>query len=234
MKRFERIGIFVATTTASNARALPEHNFVGEKTMNRISKLIGVGAFALMFLALPSIASAQWYPGGNGGYGGNRGYNNDLRQVADRLVRQSRDFERRVDDRVDNRNDRGGWGNNRGGGWGNNRGGGYYNDDLKQVAGDFRRASEHFEDKYGNGRNLRNSEDAARRLLDAASRMDNALRSGGRNRGNINGQWNSMRGDLNMIARTYGYNGGYNRGGNNRYPNRNDDWRNRIPFPLPF
>jgi hypothetical protein len=216
--------------------------------MNRISKFIGVGAFALVFLALPSIASAQWYPGGNnGGYGGgNGGYgngrygNNDLRYVADRLVRQSKDFERRVDNTVDRQDDRGGWGNNRGGVWGNNRSGGYYNDDLKELAGDFRRAAEHFEDKYGNGRDLRNSERAAGRLLDAASRMDNALRNsggrrGGRNNSNINGQWNSMRGDINAIAQTYGYNGGYNRGGNNnRYPNRNGDWRNRIPFPLPF
>lgn len=223
-------------------------NFVGEKTMNRISKFIALGVFGLVFLALPSIASAQWYPNGNGGYGnggyGNGRYNNDLRNVADRLVRQSKDFERRVDNTVDNR---GGWGNNRNGGWGNNRNGGYYNDDLKQMAGDFRRAAEHFESKYGNGRDLRNSEDAARRLLDAASRMDNALgngggynRGGGRNgrygnNNNLNGQWNSMRGDINAIANTYGYNGGYNnRGNNNRYPNRNGDWRNRIPFPLPF
>lgn len=213
---------------------------LGEIKMKRISKLAAFGAFAVMFLALPSIASAQWYPGGNGGYGnggyGNGRYNRDLRGVADRLVDRSRDFERRVDNTVDRRNDRRDdrWGNR--GGWGNNRGGygGYYNDDLKQIAGDFRRAAEHFEDKYGNGRNLRNSEDAARRLLDAASRMDYALRNSGRGRGNLNGQWNSMRGDLNMIANTYGYNGYNNRGNNNRYPNRNGDWRNRIPFPLPF
>ena len=211
---------------------------VGEKRMNRISKFIALGAFGLMFLALPSIASAQWYPGSNGGYGnggyGNGRNGNDLGYVADRLVRQSKDFERRVDNSVDNR-----------GGWGN-RNGGYYDNDLKELAGDFRRAAEHFEDKYGRGRDLRNSEDAARRLLDAASRMDNALRNNrggwGNNRSgryggnnNLNGQWNSMRGDINAIANTYGYNGGYNnRGNNNRYPNRNGDWRNRVPFPLPF
>ena len=213
--------------------------------MNRISKFIALGVFGLVVLALPSIASAQWYPGNNGGYGnggyGNGRYGNNLENVADRLVRQSKDFENRVDNTVDNRNDR----------WGN-RNGGYYNNDLKQLAGDFRRAAENFENKYGRGRDMRNSEDAARRLLDAASRMDNALRNNGgwgnnRNNGgwgnnrngrygsnnnNLNGQWNSMRGDVNAIANAYGYNGGYN----NRYPsnNRNGDWRNRIPFPLPF
>jgi hypothetical protein len=33
-----------------------------------------------------------------------------------------------------------------------------------------------------------------------------------------------------------GIGGGYNGGYNNRYPrtNRNGNWRNSIPFPLPF
>lgn len=182
--------------------------------MKQISKLVAFGAFAVAFLALPSIASAQWFPGGQGGYGNRGGYNQDLRRVADRLVDRSKDFERRVDNTVDRRNDRGGWGNNRGG---------YYNNDLKQLAGDFRRAAENFEKRYGNGRNLRNSEDAAARLLDAASRMDNALRNARLNN-NLYGQWNSMRGDINAIANTYGYNRG-----NNRYPNRSG---NRFPFPF--
>lgn len=198
--------------------------------MNRISKWLALGTFAFVVLALPSAASAQWYPGGNGGYGN---YNRDLRGVADRLVSQSKNFERRVDNTVDRRNDRNDrWGNR--GGWGNNRGsygGGYYSDDLKQMAGDFRRAAEHFEKKYGNGRDLRNSEDAARRLLDTASRMDNALRGAGYNNA-LASQWNSMRNDLNMVASTYGY-GNYNNRGNNRNNrNRNGGWINRLPFPF--
>lgn len=185
--------------------------------MNRISKTLAICAFSLVILALPSIASAQWYPN-NGPYYG--GQNRDLRNVARNLKDRSRDFERQVDRSVDNRNDR----RDR---WGN-RGGGYGNNDLKQLAGDFRRAADHFEDKYGNGRNLRNSEDAARRLLDSASRLDRALQDS-RVR-NLNGQWNSMRRDLNMVAQTYGYN----------YNNRNRNQRNtgtRFPtgrFPWPF
>ena len=200
--------------------------------MNKVKNFIAISAFSLMVLALPSAVSAQWFPGGNNGpYYGGQG--RDLRHVADRLKDRSRDFEKRVDNVVDRRDDRrdnrGGWGNNRGG-WGNQ---GYYQGDLKQLAGDFRRAADHFEDKYGNGRNLRNSEDAARRLLDSATRLENAMR-GMRMNNQLMGQWNSMRGDLNMVANTYGYN--YNRGRNTRNGgnNRNGDWRNRIPFPLPF
>lgn len=184
--------------------------------MNRISKLFTIGAFSLVIMALPVVASAQWYPN-NGPYYG--GQNRDLRRVARNLKDRSRDFERQVDNRVDNRNDRrSGWGNR----------GGYVNDDLKQLAGDFRRAADHFEDKYGNGRNMRNSEDAARRLLDSASRLDIALRNA--RMGNLNGQWNSMRRDVNLIGQAYGYN----------YNNRNRNQRNtgtRFPtgrFPWPF
>jgi hypothetical protein len=189
--------------------------------MNKISKIIAISAFAFVVLALPSVASAQWYPQ-QGPYYGNQG--RDLRGVADQLRTRSRNFERRVDDFV-NRGYR-----NRGGY------GGYYGDrrsanDLKQRARDFRRASDNFRSKYGNGRNLRNSEDAARRLLDAGSRLDNALRMS-RVDGRLMGEFNSMRGLLNQVANTYGYN--YNRG-NQRYPNnRNGDWRSRVPFPLPF
>ncbi len=178
--------------------------------MNRISRILAISAFSLAFLALPSIASAQWFPNGGPSYGGQ---NRDLRNVARNLKDRSRDFEKRVDQRVDNRR-------------GNNRG--PINDDLKQLAGDFRRAADHFEDKYGNGRNLSNSQDAARRLLDSASRLENALRYS--RVPNLNNQWNSMRRDLNMVAQTYGYN----------YNNRNRNQRNtgsRFPtgrFPWPF
>lgn len=200
--------------------------------MKKISKLIAISAFSLMVLALPSVASAQWYPRPQqqGPYYGNQG--RDLRGVADQLKNRSRQFERRVDDYVDRGyGNRGGYGGY--GGYGNR---GSYNNDLKSLAGDFRRAADHFENRYER-RDLRRSEDAARRLLDSGSRLDNALRVS-RVDGRLLGEFNSMRGLLNQIANTYGYN--YNRG-NQRYPqqqryptNRNGDWRNRIPFPLPF
>jgi hypothetical protein len=184
--------------------------------MNKVKNFIAISVFSLMVLALPSVASAQWYPGGNNGpyYGGQV---RDLRDVARRLKDDARNFERLVE-RTSN-NNRGGWGNNRG------------NDtrQLRSLASDFRRAADNFQSRYGNGRNLRNSEDAARRLLDSASRLDQGLRYA-RVNNQLRSDFSRMRPGLNMVAQTYGYNRG-----NNRYPdNRSGDWRNRIPFPLPF
>ncbi len=182
--------------------------------MNRIIKILAISAFSFAILTLPTAVSAQWYPN-NGPY--YSGQNQDLRNVARNLKNRSRDFERQVQRASSNRNDRGRWGN---------RGGNNIND-LRQSARDFRRAADHFESKYGNGRNLRNSEDAARRLLDAATRVDDAIRYS-RVR-NLNGQWNSMRGDLNRVANTYGYNNNRNRNQRNtgsRYPT------GRFPWPF--
>ena len=123
--------------------------------MNKIKFFIAVSAFSLVVLALPSAASAQWYPNGRQGqvYG-----NSNLKSSADRLKSNSKSFERTIDNAVDNR-----------GSWGNRNRNNYYSGDLKQLAGDFRRAADKFENKYGNGRNLNNSADAARDMLDAAS-----------------------------------------------------------------
>lgn len=164
-----------------------------------------------MVLALPGVASAQWYPGNNAPYYGG-GQQRDLRPVARNLKDRSRDFERQVDRAMNNRR------YNR-----NN-----YSGNIKRLASDFRKAADHFQSKYGNGRNLNNSADAARRLLDAASRLDNAIQNSGMNN-QLMRQWAPMRRDLNLVANTYGYR--YN---NQNRNNRNADWRNRVPFPLPF
>jgi hypothetical protein len=185
--------------------------------MKGLKGLIAITAFSLVVLALPSVASAQWGP--EPGYGNQRGpgYGNqrDLRRVADRLRNGGRDFERQVQRLSNDRR----------------RGNQYYNQrELRSAANDFRRAADNFRSRYGNGRNLNNSADAARRLLDAGARVDRIMRQG---RGNpLMGQWNRMRGDLNAVAQVYGYRYD-NRGGN--YPNnRGGDWRDRVRFPLPF
>ncbi|MBX3288053.1 MAG: hypothetical protein KF855_01790 [Acidobacteria bacterium] len=180
--------------------------------MNKIKYLIAISAFSLVVLALPSVASAQWYPNNRPVYGNQTG---NIKSSASRLKSNSRNFERAIDNAVDNR-----------GGWGNRNSNRYYSGDLKTIAGDFRRAADKFEDKYGNGRNLNNSAEAARNMLDAASRLENALNNSGM-MSRFRSQWNSIRNDLNMVSRTYGYNM------NNRNRN-NGDWRNRVRFPLPF
>src|SRR5688572_13310867 len=198
--------------------------------MNRISRFFAISAFALMILGLPAIASAQW---GNrdrdDDYYGNGRYNRNLRATVQNLKNRARNFEsatNRVEDRRDDRDDR--YGNR--GPWGGNRNGGRNGGDvgrLEDLADSFRRATDRLEDAYGNGRNLNGSRDEARRVLDIGGQIENEIRRlrGGRN---LERQWSQIRNDLNVIASVYG---GYN--GNGGY-NRSGDWRNRVPFPLPF
>lgn len=220
----------------------------GINKMKSIKGLIALGVFSLVVLALPSVASAQWRDrdrnddyGRNGGYG-NGSYNRNIRGTIQNLKNRASNFERttnRVEDRRDDRDDRRG---NRNGGWGNqrNRGGWYGNGNvgrIEDLADQFKRATDDLADDYGNGRDLRNSQDEARRVLDIGNQIDQELRNvrGGQQ---LNREWNMIRRDLDAVASVYGYgNGNYNRNRNgtyNRNGNGNGDWRNRIPFPLPF
>ena len=190
--------------------------------MNRITKYFAVGAFALMILALPSVASAQW--GGrdrNDDYYGNGRYNRNIRGTLQSLKGKARAFENqtnRAEDRRDDRDDRWGgiggiWSGNRD----RNRRGGDYGR-LEDLADRFRKATDNLADEYGNGRNLNNSRDEARRVLDIGNQIENEIRNlrGGNN---LQRQWNNIRRDLNVVADVYG---GY-------YGNSN---RNRFPFPF--
>src|SRR5688500_11763942 len=139
--------------------------------MNRIKSLLAISAFSLLILGLPAIASAQWngggYGGNNGGYG-NYG-NGNIRSTVKNLKNKAENFEKavdRYDDRQDDRNTRrGGWG-----GYGNNN-----SDNLDRLADQFKDATDDLEDAYGNGRNMNNSEDEARRVLDIASQIDREI-----------------------------------------------------------
>ena len=192
--------------------------------MNRITKFFALGAFALMFLALPSVASAQW--GGrdrDDDYYGNGRYNRNIRGTLQSLRNKARNFEsatNRAEDRRDDRDDR--WG---GGIWGNNRGRNGNVGRLEDLADRFRKATDKLEDSYGNGRNLNGSRDEARRVLELGNQIENELRNlrGGRN---LDRQWSQIRRDLNVVADVYG--GYYDNGRNNR----SGDWRNRLPFPF--
>lgn len=189
--------------------------------MNRFKNLAAIFAFALMVLALPSIASAQWRDRDrdDDNYRNSR-YNRNIRGTLQNLKNRARNFERltnRVEDRRDDRRDDR-WGRN--GGW-NNRGGNVGR--IEDLADRFRKATDELADDYGNGRNIRNSEDEARRVLDIGNQIENEI---SRTRGNrqLMNEWSRIRQDLRIVSDVYGYN--YNRN------NRNGDWRNRIPFPF--
>lgn len=183
-----------------------------------------------MVLALPTIASAQWRDRDrDDDYYGNSRYNRNMRATVQNLKNRARNFERltnRVEDRRDDRRDR----DDRYDPWGNRRNGGNYGGNygrLEDLADRFAKATDDLADEYRNERDYNDSRDEARRVLDIGNQIESEL-SRTRNR-NLERQWQQIRYDLRSLQNAYG--GGYN----NRYPtNRNGDWRNRVPFPLPF
>jgi len=193
--------------------------------MNRIKSYIAITAFSLLVLGLPAVASAQWRDRDRDDdyYGNGRvGYGRNIRGTIESLRNRARNFERqvdRIDDRRDDRQD------DR---WGNRRNDRY--DNLDVLAQRFRRATEELRNEFGNGRNLNNSRDEARRVLDVGSQIEYVIYNGRNNRRgngrNIQNDWNQISYDLRIIADAYGLN--YNNNG------RNGNWRNRVPFPLPF
>jgi hypothetical protein len=186
--------------------------------MTRFTKFASIFALALVVLALPAVASAQWrdrdrdrdddYYGRDDDYR-NNGYGRNIRGTIESLKNRARNFERRTDQIDDRRDDRYGRRDRF--------------DNLEELADRFARATDDLADAYGRGRNMNNSRDEARKVVDIGYQIENILRSGRSNRGS--GNWNQISRDLRIVADAYGL-------GNNR--NRNSDWRNRVPFPLPF
>ena len=191
--------------------------------MTSFTKIASIFALSLVVLALPAVASAQWrdrdrdddyYGRTNDDYRNNR-YNRNIRGTIQNLKNRARNFERRTDQIDDRRDDR------------YNRRDRY--DNLEELADRFSRATNDLADEYGNGRNLNGSRDEARRVLDIGSQIESVL-YGSRSRGASN-EWNQISYDLRILANAYGMN--YNNGNRNNR-NRSGDWRNRVPFPLPF
>lgn len=203
--------------------------------MNRFEKFLTIIAFSLLILGLPTFASAQWrdrdrdddnyrtqrdrnrdrndddYYGNNR----NRNYNNGaLRSAVERLKNNSRNFEKRIDRDLDRSryNDR-------------NR-----EDRLNNLADDFKDAANRLEDRFDNGRNLNNSSDEAREVLNLGRQIENALYRSNLNY-NLQNDWNRIKQDLNTISNAYGF---YNNNNRNQRNRGNGNWRNNIPFPLPF
>jgi hypothetical protein len=193
--------------------------------MKNIRGLFAIIAFSIIVFGVPAVASAQWGRNDDDYYGRGRGgrYGNDIRGTIYDLKNRARSFEEATDQR-------------RNGGYR-----GYSSGNLEALADRFSQAVERLEDAYGRGRNLRNSEDEARRVLDIAAQIDNELYNGrygnGRGYGNngyIVDQWNAMSYDLRIIAREYGYryNGGYRN--NRNYPSNGGGWGVRRPSWWPF
>ncbi len=193
--------------------------------MNRVKKLVSLVAFSMMVLALPSLASAQWrdrdddYNNRNGGYNRNGNYNRNIQSTVRNLKNRSKNFERQLDRSLDNSryDDR------------------RREDNLNNLAENFRRATEDLDDAYDNNRDYNRSSDEARRVLDLGRQLDRAM-SRSRLGGNAINEWNRISQDLDVLADAYGYYNNNNRNNRNNRNSRNNNggWRNNIPFPFPF
>lgn len=170
--------------------------------MNRLKNLLGVFAFALLVLGLPSLASAQW--GNNNDYGRNRNqnqgnyYNNDLRNAIKQLKDQSRNFARQVDRELDrSRID------------GTNR-----EDRINDIANDFKNAADRLNNRFGNGRNYNSTSDEAAQVISLGRRLERSLGRARLSYGMQN-SWNQIQRNLNIISSYYRNNDNWNRGRGN-------------------
>lgn len=176
--------------------------------MRNIKGFFAVFAFALLVMSLPVVASAQW--GGNNrdrdrdrddDYGRNNrgGYNRGLETSIDRLKRDSKDFEKFLDNDLD----RSRWDDRRN------------EDRLNRMARDFKNAADRLEDKF-DSRNLNRSSREAQNLVNLAKQLDRELRRV-KLSWDVQNYWNNMQRDVNQISNAY-RGGIFNRNSGNRFP----------------
>lgn len=171
---------------------------------------------AILALALPVAASAQW----GGRYPDDRGYgrydDRGLRDSVHRLDRLAKDFERDMDRALDHSRTNG-----------TNR-----EDRINDQVHQFRRAAGDLKSRVGNGRDLNRSANEARGVLQEADQLDRLARRGFD--GRTASEWSQIQQELRYISSVYGFGyGGYGRDDDWRRNdrNRNDDWWRRIPIP---
>ena len=189
--------------------------------MKRLNKLLMLGAFSLLVLGLPAIASAQYGQydpyGRNGGYNngqyGTYGNNGDPRSAIRDLKHRAGDFQRQLDRDLDH----------------SRYNGSPREDQMNNLARQFKDAVNHLDnngynnnDRYGNNRNY----NGMNRVFDLASQIDRSISRSGvsYNSRNI---WSGVRSDLQTLGYNGGrYNGGYGngRGNNNGQYNRPSWW----------
>ena len=195
---------------------------------NRHTLKFSIFAAAILALALPAAASAQWGRDDNRGYG--RYDDRGLRDSVQRLDRLAKDFERDMDRALDR----------------SRANGSRREDQINNEIHQFRDAVGDLKSRVGNGRDLNRSSNEARRVLQEADQIDRFARRGFD--GRTSSQWSQIQQELRYISNIYGFGyGGYGRDGdwrrdddwrrndrndrNDRNNNRNNDWWRRIPFP---
>src|ERR1041385_5018555 len=128
---------------------------------NRNTLKFSIFAAAILALALPAAASAQWgrYPDDRD-YGRRRYDDRGLRDSVHRLDRLAKDFEREMDRSLDH----------------SRANGSRREDQINNHVHQFRDAVGDLKSRVGNGRDLNRSTDEARRVLQEAQQVDRIAR----------------------------------------------------------
>src|SRR5215475_7721317 len=186
---------------------------------------------AVLTLMVPAAVSAQNWPDyrnddyyrRNGDYGRNGRYDDRyLRDSIRRLDRLAGDFQRDVDRTLDRSRENGS----------------RHEDHLNADTREFRNAVSDLRDRFDNGRDLNRSEGAARRVLDTAAHVEDAVEHHFNNQ-RLYSEWSAIRRELSVISDAYGYRGANNgeddsyRGDRRRSDDdyrrdRNNEWWRRI------
>jgi len=190
---------------------------------------------AVLALMVPAAVSAQGWPDyrnddyyrRNGDYGRNGRYDDRyLRDSIRRLDRLAGDFQRDVDRALDRSRENGS----------------RHEDHLNADTREFRNAVSDLRDRFDNGRDFNRSEGAARRVLDTAAHVEDAVEHHFNNQ-RLYSEWSAIRRELSVISDAYGYRGANNGEDDNyrrdrrrsdddyRRDRNNDRWRRILNWP---
>src|SRR5215510_8748348 len=196
--------------------------------------------FSLLAAALalfPSVAGAQGWPdyrNDDDYYRRNRDYDRSgryddryLRDSIRRLDRLAGDFQRDLDRTLDRSRENGS----------------RHEDHLNADAREFRRAVSDLRNSFDNGRDFYRSQGPARRVLDSAAHVEDAVEHHINNQ-QLYSEWMAIRRELSVISDAYGYRGA--NGGEDDYyrrdrrrdddyrRDRNKDWLGRVIRNWPY
>lgn len=190
--------------------------------MKRINNLLTIGAFSILILALPAIASAQYGQydpygrnGQNDPYGNGRsgtyGNSGDTRSIVRDLKSRTRELQRHLDQDLDN----------------SRYNGTRREDQLNGLAKDFRRAVNRLSESNNGPR-----DNDLQRVFDLGRQVDNHL---SRTRVDYHLQeiWNGIENDLRALGNSNRYGDGNYRN-NRNYPNNYPNNQRNLPSWWPF
>lgn len=193
--------------------------------MKRIRNLIAIGAFSLLVLGIPAIASAQYRDrdrdrdddryddGGYNNGGNNNGNYGDMRSTVRNLKKNARELQRHLDRDLDR----------------SRYNGTRREDQLNDLARQFRTAVNRLSESNNGPR-----DNDVQRVLQLGSQLERPLSRAGLDH-HIAEVWSDIRYDLQALRNSSGYYNNNRNNRNNRYPQNYPQTRNRnLPSWWPF